>query len=129
MRRLCALPLALVLSCTSLKTMPPDLPCREAAFAMAARTEECTGNLELANKRVDLFFKDYVCIDADVTDPEMNNPAVHPLDWFNCAFAIREMPCELVEEYGNDIDRYLTQSDACTWVIARKDGKNLGAGR
>ena len=47
---------------------------------------------------------------------------VPPADYFHCAFAIRQLPCELVEAYGDDFAQYLTASDACPWVVAPAGG-------
>ncbi|MCB9779207.1 MAG: hypothetical protein H6742_11640 [Alphaproteobacteria bacterium] len=116
----------LVLSCSNLKQMPPDLPCREAAFAIASRTEECTGDIALAEQRVEQFEATYTCIAVDTTDPDFNGPAISVEDLFDCAFSIRELPCEVVEDYGDDIELFLLNSDACTWIIARNDGEPLG---
>lgn len=111
--------------CITLRTMAPDLPCREAGYAIAARTEACSGDIELANARYDAFVDDYVCIDVDVTDPAFNGPALSPDDLFDCAFSIRELPCEWVDVFGDDLDLWLSVSDACPWVVARRDGVPL----
>ena len=116
----------LLAGCSNLKQMPPDLPCREAAFAIASRTEECTGDLELASARVDAFQETYTCIAVDTTDPVFDGPAIAVEDLFDCSFSIRELPCELVEEYGDDLELYLLNSPSCTWIIARNDGEPLG---
>jgi hypothetical protein len=116
----------LLAACSNLAPMPPDLPCREAAFAIAARTEECTGDVALAESRVDQFQELYTCIAVDTTDPAFDGPAMAVEDLFGCAFSIRELPCELVEEYGDDLELYLLNSASCTWIISRNDGEPLG---
>jgi len=112
--------------CITLRIMAPDLPCREAAVAIASRTERCTGDIELANTRYEAFEDTYECIAVEVGDPAFDGPALSPDDVFDCARAIRDMPCELVETYGDDLDRWLMVSNACPWVVARRDGLPIG---
>lgn len=83
--------IALLTACSNLQPMDPDQPCREAGFAIAARTEQCTGDPELANARFEQFADEYVCVAVDPLDPEWNNAAVQPQDLFDCAFTIREL--------------------------------------
>lgn len=117
--------LATLGSCTGYRPIPPDHPCREAAYAIAARTEECTGDVPLALDRFEAFEDTYVCLAVEVGD---GSDLIAPEDLYDCAWAIRELPCELVDTYGDDLDRYLALSDACTWIVARRDGKALPAG-
>lgn len=118
--------LLLLSGCITLQKMAPDLPCREAAYAIASRTETCSGDLDLANSRYEAFEATYDCIAVDVTDPDFNGPALSPDDLFDCPLSIRELPCELTDAYGDDLDRWLLVSNACPWVIARKDGLPIG---
>jgi len=42
---------ALLGGCDPIEPMPSDLPCREAGYAIAARTAQCTGDAALGQAR------------------------------------------------------------------------------
>lgn len=129
-----AAPLALLAGCASLQALPKDSPCVEAGYAISRRTFECTGDDALANARFEAFEKQYSCIelpdwsvDTGVVTKVLETDGsggdgLHPPDYFHCAFAIDLLPCELVAEYGDDLDRWLASSNACAYVIEPKGG-------
>ncbi|MFO0006047.1 MAG: hypothetical protein ACK559_33475, partial [bacterium] len=49
--RIIALSGALLGGCDPIEPMPSDLPCREAGYAIAARTTQCTGDAALGQAR------------------------------------------------------------------------------
>ena len=113
--------------CASLHALPPEQPCLEAGYAIAARTYECTGDGELANDRYLTFRDDYRCVPIPEWHLEDGSVGAHlegdsglleldPPDAFHCAFAIRQLPCELVADYADDLDQWLASSNACDWV-------------
>lgn len=104
----------LLLACTAFREVDPDSPCREAGYAIARRTEECTDDTELANARYEAFEAGYACIPMDVLDPE---PGVAPEDLYACSFTIDRLPCEVVLELGDDLDGWLASADACAYVV------------
>jgi len=102
--------------CSPIDPMPPDQPCREAGYAIANRTLTCSGNADLAQKRYDTFEKDYTCIEWKTTDPRFNHE-FGPEDLFGCAYVLSNLPCELVDQYGNDIEAWLMTTDSCALVV------------
>lgn len=44
---------------------------------------------------------------ADGTNPE---------DLYDCAFAISSLPCDVVEDFGDDLERYMEISPGCPLV-------------
>jgi hypothetical protein len=87
--------------------LPDDQVCLETGYAIAARTEACTGDPELGVERQEAFEADYVC---DL--PELVDPAAEK-DLFDCPLTLRNLACELVEDYGDDLDRWLSSSPTC----------------
>ena len=126
MRRIAALAVALA-GCRSLTVLPDDAACVDAGYAISRRTFECTGDPALADARFDRYRRDYVCRDLppapdrDVPftqrDTSDSGVEVAPEDLFHCSYAISLLPCELVDEYGDDLDRWLATSDACGWIV------------
>lgn len=129
-----SLSLALLTGCASLQALPKDQPCLDAGYAISRRTFECTGDADLANARYELFRERFRCVplpeygvDTGVVTKFIapDDPAyqsVSPPDFFHCAFAIEQLPCELVFEYGDDLHRWLDTSEACAWVVEPKEG-------
>ena len=110
------------LACASLRPIDGDLPCREAGYAIAWRTLECTGDEALANARYEAFEANYTCVEVDYGEVDAENiylldPRDNPGNWFHCSFAIGELPCELVEQYGDALDEWLTASPSCAAVV------------
>lgn len=111
--------LVLLVACAPITTMPPDLPCREAGYAIAARTAQCTGDAALGEARYAAFREAYTCIEWSPDDPQLTDTGAltHAEDLFSCAFTLRNLPCELVEELGDDLDAWLALDPGCTWVV------------
>jgi hypothetical protein len=105
-----------MVSCSPIDPMPPDQPCREAGYAIASRTLTCTGNAELSQSRYDTFRKQYTCIEWETTDPRFTSE-FGPEDLFGCAYVLSNLPCELVDQYGNNLDAWLTTTDSCALVV------------
>lgn len=125
---------ALCAGCATLHDLPREQPCYEAGYAISSRTFECSGDADLANQRYHQFQSEYECVpvpewhlDTGIAGTYIQGGTggveLLPQDAFHCAFAIRQIPCELVEEYGDDLARYLASSDACTWIVKPKGGK------
>ena len=115
--------LLLLTGCDPIQPMPADLPCREAGYAIAARTAECTGDGALGQARYDAYRADFECIEWDADDPELLDtagPAAE--DLFSCAFTLRNLPCEMVEDLGDNVEAWLSMDPGCTWVAKKKGG-------
>jgi hypothetical protein len=116
--------------CATLHALPREQPCHEAGYAISSRTFECTGDADLANARYRQFEADYECVplaewhldtgtEGSRIEGDTGGLTLLPQDSFHCAFAIRQLACELVEAYGDDLDQYLASSDACGWVVKK----------
>jgi hypothetical protein len=95
----------------------PDQPCQEAGFAIARRTEECTGDRELANARYEAFGRDWECIETRPDDPEFSGIAA---DLYGCAATITSLSCDTVDEFGDDLSLWLTVDPACGYIVEPK---------
>lgn len=103
----------------NLVEMPADQPCLDAAYNIAARTFECTGDPDLANARYEAFESEFRCKPVDVeTDPVS--------DYFHCSVTIGALTCEEVEAFGDDIACWFGVSPACPYVVEYADGTPLG---
>lgn len=129
------LPLVALAGCASLHPMPEDQACLDAGYAISRRTLECTDDPELANARFELFVRDYRCKPLPEYEKDTGIATIYlrpvdtglvgvsPADFFHCAFAISQLACELVVEYGDDLYRYLEASEACAYVVEPKGGE------
>lgn len=100
------------------RSLEGDAWCKEAAYAIAGRTEECTGDNAAATARYEAFFDAYTCVDVPPESlADDTAGAVAPQNLAHCALAIRNLPCELVEEYGDALDRYMTASPVCRLLV------------
>jgi hypothetical protein len=126
-------PALLLAGCASLQALPKDSPCVEAGYAISRRTFECTGDGDLANARFERFEKQFACIElpdwfvdtgivTQYLQTDGSGGALSPPDYYHCAFAMELLPCELVEEYGDDLGQWLNSSNACAYVIEPKGG-------
>lgn len=95
--------------------LPTDQYCKEAAWAIAGRTQECSGDIELAEARYLEFFEQYECVEFDIEDYDSAPIAYENL--FHCPLAIRALPCELAEDYADDLDRWMTASPVCAYLV------------
>lgn len=86
--------------------------CAEVGYAIASRTQTCTGDGERADARYEKFADEYTCVEVDLQD----EPS-HPEDLYACPLAIRNLACELVETYGDDLDAWLGASPACGALV------------
>lgn len=122
MTRRLLLPLLLA-GCDPIKPMPEALPCREAGYAIAARTAQCTGDVDLGEQRYDAYRAQFECIEWAADDPVLLDTATPEAEQlFSCAFTIRNLPCEVVDELGDDIEAWLSTDPGCTWVAREKGG-------
>lgn len=100
------------------RSLDDDAWCKEAAYAIAGRTEECTGDSALASARYEAFFDAYTCVEVPPESlADDTAGAVAPQNLAHCALAIRNLPCELVDAYGDALDRYLTASPVCALLV------------
>lgn len=100
------------------RSLDEDAWCKEAAYAIAGRTEECTGDGALATARYEAFFDAYTCVEVPPESlADDTAGAVAPQNLAHCALAIRNLPCELVDEYGDALDRYMTASPVCRLLV------------
>lgn len=106
-------PLLLVVACAG--ELPSDQPCIEVGTAIGARTEACTGDADLAVARMEAFEAGYACVVEEqveeATDPELQ------ADLYECALVLRNLACELVDDYGDDLDLWLGSSPVCALIL------------
>ena len=101
--------------CTLIAPMPEHQPCKEVGWAIAARTHACSGDVALANGRYDAFLAETECVGWAADDPRLGAPP--PEDLFSCAFTLRNLPCEVVDELGDDLDAWLALDEGCAYVV------------
>jgi hypothetical protein len=91
--------------------MPTDQVCRDTGYAIAARTLDCEGDVDLADQRYEAFRKRYEC---QVRDLERD-----PVDvYYHCVAKISEANCTRIHNFGNDLERYLQLSPACAQFLS-----------
>ncbi len=98
------------------RPMDPEQPCEEVAYAIGARSEECTGDGELGETRVQALLDGYTCLDRAEEDPVTG--VFGGDDGFACALVLRDVACELVEEAGDDLEVWLSFSPNCAGALA-----------
>lgn len=114
------------LGCRS--SLPEDALCKEVGYAIAGRTVQCTGDEALGNARFEAFEDDYTCVDVPVENLTQDTAApVAPQNLYHCPLALRNLPCELVIEYGDDLDRWLTASPVCAFITGPGGGSTDSA--
>jgi hypothetical protein len=100
--------------CNALTPIGPEDFCHEAGYAIARRTEQCTSDIDLANARYLAFERQYDCIPIQMKDPP---EGVAPEDLYACPLTIERLPCDIVEELGDDIDAWLASAAACSYLV------------
>lgn len=93
---------------------PQDL-CDDVGFSIANVVERCTGDYELANDRFDQYEKLYDCRVKSVTHPEMR-------EYYVCPVALRDLTCEQVAQFGDDLDLWFQAVPICVEVVQHADG-------
>lgn len=106
--------LLLVMGCPT--EIGPDDICKEVGYAIAGRTQECTGDVALAESRYTAFSEDYTCIASQGRDTAIYLTE----DLYACPLGIRNLACELVESYGDDTDAWLQASPFCALIVERR---------
>lgn len=91
--------------------LPPEQACIEVGYALAARTEDCTGDADLGVSRQEAFEVEYVCSLPELLAPEYER------DLFNCALVVRNLACELAVDYGDDLALWLDSSPVCALIL------------
>jgi hypothetical protein len=110
------------------RSLPEDALCKEVGYAIAGRTVQCTGDEALGNARFEAFEDDYTCVDVPVENLTQDTAApVAPQNLYHCPLALRNLPCELVIEYGDDLDRWLTASPVCAYITSPDGGSTDSA--
>ena len=105
------------------RSLPEGQHCLEVAYAIAGRTQECTADGALAEKRYEQFLDDYECrIVATERLGEDTASLVAPQDVYACPLALRNLSCSLVLDYGDDLDAWLAVSDMCLYLTEPKSG-------
>lgn len=100
-------------------SLAPDQFCKEVGYAIAGRTQECTGDNSLSEARYQLFVEQYTCIEYEV---KKDSDSTFPYqDLYHCPLAIRNLPCELVEQYGDTLSEWMTASPTCE-LLATPEG-------
>jgi hypothetical protein len=91
-----------------------DDACKNANYAIASRTQACTGDAALANQRYENVDSEYKCITADVDLPQ-----------YLCASAIDNLTCEQITVCGEDYDCWYAASSECALIFQHADGSAL----
>lgn len=100
-------------------TMEADDFCQEVGYAIAARTQECTGDGDLAEARYEAFEAAYTCVEVD-PDDTAGPDGVRPEDLFACPLAIRNVACELADTWDDDLDAWLDASPMCALLVEER---------
>lgn len=81
-------------------------PCRQAGYSIASRIHACTGDETAANDAYKRFADTYVC-----TAPPDREES------YECAAQLRDFGCDVVADYGSDLDRWVTATPECLALL------------
>lgn len=105
-----------LIGCPAFSELGEDQPCLEVGYALAYAAESCLGDRDVGNARYEAFVDQYECIPTSEAVADGHAPQ----DLYDCAFAISEMPCEVVEAYGDDLALYMGISPGCALVAEER---------
>jgi hypothetical protein len=91
--------------------LPAEQACLEVGYAIASRTEACTGDVDVAVARQEAFTAAYACDLPPLASPEQENHL------YTCALTVRNLACELALEHGDDLDAWLASSPVCDRIL------------
>lgn len=97
-----------------------DEYCTEVAFSYSNLIFNCTGDDEEANQGYRDFAKRYACVAHEAKDDEERSVSL------GCAINMRQLSCEELERWGDDVDQLLHSADeTCADIIVHEDGTPL----
>lgn len=102
-------------ACATTYDMDAAEPCRQAGYSIAARTQACTGDGDLANARYEKFAETYRCLVKSARVPD-----------FQCAVDVNATDCAKAVQYGDNLDLWLASSGSCSLVLVHADGSPVG---
>lgn len=106
--------IALLLLCAGCpRPLDDDHACTEIGTAIGARTQDCTGDAELGEARIEAFEAQAVCLINDTGGTQ----GVLGDDAYACALILRNLACELVERDGDDLDAWLAHATSCRLAV------------
>ena len=111
-----AFALLIAAGCAESHALGPEAPCEEAGYAIASRAEECSGDAEYAAGLQAQFAEAYTCVEPQLPDP------LQERDLFECALVLRNIACELANEYGDDLNAWLQSSPVCAAITVPVGG-------
>ncbi len=100
-------------ACTA--DLPPEQPCDEVGYAIAARYEQCTGDAVAATVIYDAYVEQITCQVQDFPLKNENGGASEVA--YECALVTRNLACELAIEYGDDLAAWLATSPVCDALL------------
>ena len=105
-------PILAMLACSCVMPLKGEHICAEAFQAVALRTLECTGDVELANDRYEQFQQNIEYITSvDNNDGDVARQ-------MECPSELARLPCDEVVEKGDRLDWWQAQSPSCVEVFA-----------
>lgn len=113
--------------CGGVSDFDDDDACKNAGYAIASRTLDCTSNPTLANERYLSMRRSTRCTAKSIGETEFkcgNDPKCG-LTQFTCAVMLNKTTCAEVASYGDDIDRWLAHSGYCANIMTHADGTAL----
>ena len=104
-----------IAGCNPIEELPPDQVCKDVGYSIANRTQDCTGDLDLTRARYDLFKARYRCLVQSVESDPID-------EYYVCPVKLRELSCEQVAAYGDDLDQWLYTDVVCGDFLDHQDG-------
>ena len=117
--KLCGFALLFVLvsgCCAPQQDIDADQACKDVPIALSSRTMQCTSDLDRSVNMGNHFDGKFNCTANDV-----NLTA----KYYQCPVFLNKLPCDAIEEYGEDYEKYLGMNLACRLLFINKDGSTI----
>jgi hypothetical protein len=105
-------------SSCAIADLPADEVCKDVGYSIANRVLSCTDDDTRSRQLYAAFNRDYSCRVFPANDDQIPN-------YYECPVAVREVPCDQVIAYGDDLDDWLAPLPYCARILERSDGSPL----
>jgi hypothetical protein len=118
------LAVSLITACGGVDDFHDDEPCKQAGYAIASRTLDCTSDADLSDARYEALIASTRCVagNLNTTEFKCNGDPHCGVNNFTCAVELNKVDCATVKAYGSDMRMWITHNGACTDILKQPDG-------